>query len=308
MLWPDTHKPALVLTGPSGTGKTEGILALLTARYAPQSVLRATERNTLREINSKTRLILLDDINIRGFTREEAIHLFETRQAGSLRILHRAVELPAQVNRVWVSNHFLPYKFLPLEIKRRIFRIHWPLSWYGLEDDQAVGELPAPVFIWSEGQLYEATFFLYEHCGEGYSEIPRHYSVAYLESVALDKEGQLREYFSQNHIHSVAGFKSDILKGSGFIRTKISTEADSLGELFTRSIGFPNEKQLSLADKAILTSLYRPFYDIIGENWAAVAGGVTSTGHQSLENILDQLPKEARIFDPEAMFLDKTKF
>lgn len=99
-------------------------MALFTAKRDPRTILRVTERNTLKELTSETRLILLDDINFRGFTREEAIHLFESRQAGSLRVLHRTVELPAHVDRAWVSNYFPPYSYLPLEVKRRIFRVH----------------------------------------------------------------------------------------------------------------------------------------------------------------------------------------
>lgn len=120
----------LVLTGPPGTGKTEGMLALLGA-WSP---LRVTEKNRLKDIPEICEAIILDDISVEEFTREELIHLMDVKHSGSIRVLWGVANIKKGIMRAWVGNEFIPAGSLPKEIARRIERIHVEDNWFGYEE------------------------------------------------------------------------------------------------------------------------------------------------------------------------------
>lgn len=92
----ESASKTLVLTGPSGVGKTEGLLALLDHL----GVYRITEKNQLKDIPSNAKAILMDDLDFQKFSWEELIHLFEVRRKGTIRVLYGVAILDSGLIRI----------------------------------------------------------------------------------------------------------------------------------------------------------------------------------------------------------------
>ena len=61
------EKKTLVLTGPTGTGKTEMMKSLLAKKYGRENVLRITNKEGLKRYDeSKHKALILDDLAISG--------------------------------------------------------------------------------------------------------------------------------------------------------------------------------------------------------------------------------------------------
>lgn len=65
----------LILEGPSGIGKTQGILALIHSLNKTPLVIK--ERNDLKELTSKIDVLVLDDLHPTNFKADELKHLLD---------------------------------------------------------------------------------------------------------------------------------------------------------------------------------------------------------------------------------------
>lgn len=113
----------LFLTGPSGVGKTEGIIALL----KDLNPLLITDINSLKYLSSNHKAIIFDDINWSKIEREDKIHLLEKVREVDIKIIYQVIRIPADLTKVVISNN--PKDLLDLwdedkAINRRIKHIH----------------------------------------------------------------------------------------------------------------------------------------------------------------------------------------
>lgn len=91
----------LFLTGPSGTGKTEGIIYLL-REFNP---LLITELNSLKNLRDDNKAIIFDDIKWSEISRETKIHLFDKNRPSAIKILYQVVDLGSDIIKVVISNN-----------------------------------------------------------------------------------------------------------------------------------------------------------------------------------------------------------
>ena len=109
---------ALVLYGPSGTGKTELAKALLNSLKIRYIVV--SDKNALNQFDVSIHgAILFDDLNFNDINREELISLTDTNNGGDVRILYKTVSIPGFIHRVFTTNK--PYQLFQNEaaIERR---------------------------------------------------------------------------------------------------------------------------------------------------------------------------------------------
>lgn len=110
---------SLVLIGPSGTGKTQGILAL--AHSHDLNPLLITEINDLKDFHPKNKLIIFDDFSDKDFHPEQLKHLLDSETPCRIRVLYNSIQIPANIRRIWISNNDL-FSSVRGEDSRAIFR------------------------------------------------------------------------------------------------------------------------------------------------------------------------------------------
>lgn len=113
----------LFLTGPSGAGKTEGVINLL-KDYNP---ILITDINALKELKSSHKAIIFDDINWSVIPREVKIHLLDKNRTSNIKIIYQSVKLPSTLVKAVTSNN--PQDLLSFwdnddAITRRIRHVH----------------------------------------------------------------------------------------------------------------------------------------------------------------------------------------
>ena len=115
-------KKALILFGPSGTGKTEFSKSMLKSMNFDTIFIRDT--NAVKELDAGIRnpALLFDDISLCGKTREQKIHFFDLENTPQLRILYAIVDIPSGTPRVFTTNKLenLIGIEVPEEIRRRV--------------------------------------------------------------------------------------------------------------------------------------------------------------------------------------------
>ena len=95
-----TSGKVLVLTGKSGTGKTELAIAL-----EPRGkTLLVRDTDDLRRLSPAHTKIVFDDFNLSTWSPEDAIHLLDVAHATSVRCRYETVRIQPWVARVFTSN------------------------------------------------------------------------------------------------------------------------------------------------------------------------------------------------------------
>ena len=118
-------KRSLVVVGPSGYGKTQGMLAL--TKYFNNRPLLITEKNDLKKINPKTDIIIMDDLSMEKFDVNELKHLLDSEKTSSIRVLYSSQEIKKEIRRIWILNNFNIPAVDPRDkeaIMRRIYDVH----------------------------------------------------------------------------------------------------------------------------------------------------------------------------------------
>lgn len=100
--WFETEKDqkTLFLTGPSGTGKTEGLINLL-KDFNP---ILITEINALKYLTDENKAIIFDDLDWSNISRETKIHLFDKDRLSNIKIIYQSVSLKPDVIKAIISN------------------------------------------------------------------------------------------------------------------------------------------------------------------------------------------------------------
>jgi len=98
------RRKTLILHGPSGTGKTELAKAIL--NDMGKSFIFIRDINSLKGFSLLThQAIIFDDLNTEDLSRETLIHICDTENPSSIRILYGVKEIPPSVNKVFTTNH-----------------------------------------------------------------------------------------------------------------------------------------------------------------------------------------------------------
>lgn len=109
----------LFLTGPSGTGKTEGIINLL-KDFNP---ILITDINALKDLKPEHKAIIFDDIDWFNIPREVKIHLLNKTRPSNIKIVYQTVKLPSSLVKAVISNN--PEDLInDKAIARRICHVH----------------------------------------------------------------------------------------------------------------------------------------------------------------------------------------
>ena len=123
--WMETmmEKTALILTGRSGTGKTE--LAIAIFKKMVRNPLLVRDINQLKGLNHGHDGIIFDDISLKGLKRERIIHLIDVERASGVDIKHGCAIIPEKTPLVFTTNlsinEFLGAEAqIPEEFARRI--------------------------------------------------------------------------------------------------------------------------------------------------------------------------------------------
>lgn len=100
----DENRKTLILHGPSGTGKTELAKAIL--NDLDKNFIFIRDINALKGFSLMThQAIIFDDLNTEELSREMIIHICDTENASSVRILYGTKDLPAEIDRIFTTNH-----------------------------------------------------------------------------------------------------------------------------------------------------------------------------------------------------------
>lgn len=98
------NRKTLILHGPSGTGKTELAKAIL--NDMGKNFIFIRDLNALKGFSLMThQAIIFDDLNTDELSREIIIHVCDTENVSSVRILYGVAHLPPSVNRIFTTNH-----------------------------------------------------------------------------------------------------------------------------------------------------------------------------------------------------------
>lgn len=119
----------LVLSGPTGTGKTEFAYSLGMER-ARDGVCLVRHRDALKSF-TPGQFLLFDDWHFDGWIREEVIHLLDCGRESQINVKHSMCRIPAGTLRVITTNRdfdsLFPYLGIDA-IKRRVSWVEIPLS------------------------------------------------------------------------------------------------------------------------------------------------------------------------------------
>jgi hypothetical protein len=97
----ERDEKTLFLTGPSGTGKTEGLINLL-KDFNP---ILITDINALKDLKSSNKAIIFDDIDWLSIPRETKIHLFDKNRCSNIKIIYQTVKLVPDLVKAVISNN-----------------------------------------------------------------------------------------------------------------------------------------------------------------------------------------------------------
>lgn len=98
--WHKNPKKTLVVQGPTGVGKTQGMLALL----ADDNPLVIRERQDFKLLNKDHKSIILDDISLSDFDINDLKHIFDSEVPSSIRVLYASVRLDPNLKKVVLVN------------------------------------------------------------------------------------------------------------------------------------------------------------------------------------------------------------
>lgn len=100
--WYENEKDSktLLVTGPSGVGKTEGMISLL----KELNPLLVTEINSFKSLKDSNLGFILDDIDWSKLSTDEKIHIFDKDRAYDIRVLYDTVSLDPRLVKVVTSN------------------------------------------------------------------------------------------------------------------------------------------------------------------------------------------------------------
>lgn len=116
------NKKALILYGPSETGKPEFYKSLFKSMNFKTLLVR--DMDALGNIQIGENLALLfDDISLTSKTREEKIHCFDLRNSSQLRVLYGIADIPAGTPRAFPTNA-IDLDTIPEKIIRRITTVN----------------------------------------------------------------------------------------------------------------------------------------------------------------------------------------
>nr|QKI29022.1 Rep [Kummerowia striata CRESS virus] len=115
---PDNLHKALVIMGPTGTGKTTWAL-----RNSPKPALVVTHMDDLRHYDPEYhKSIIFDDMGFTHMPIEAQIHITDWHLKRSIHARYRVAEIPAETPKIFTSNRF---PFTEDEaIKRRLYIIN----------------------------------------------------------------------------------------------------------------------------------------------------------------------------------------
>lgn len=91
----------LFLTGPSGTGKTEGLINL----FKDLNPILITDVNALKDLNPEHKAIIFDDMPWDNIARETKLHLLKKSKSSSIKIIYQTVKLKPELVKAVVSNN-----------------------------------------------------------------------------------------------------------------------------------------------------------------------------------------------------------
>lgn len=94
------EEKALLLHGPSGTGKTEYARALI-----GEGGLLVRHMDQLKKLSEDTTGIVFDDMSFLHWPREAVIHLLDLNNESGINVKHGCVEIPAGMPRVFTHNY-----------------------------------------------------------------------------------------------------------------------------------------------------------------------------------------------------------
>lgn len=97
----ERDEKTLFLSGPSGVGKTEGIINLL-KDFNP---ILITDVNALKDLKPEHKAIIFDDIDWFNIPREVKIHLLNKTRSSSIKIIYQTVKLPNSLVKAVISNN-----------------------------------------------------------------------------------------------------------------------------------------------------------------------------------------------------------
>ncbi len=125
----DSARTSLIVSGPSGTGKTQYALTL------GKKPLLVRHADMLRRLTPEHDLIVFDDMSFRHWPRESCIHLVDLDEEAQINIRYGVAVIPARTRRVFTTNEKMGNIFADDEygaIKRRV-KIHdmYPIQVYG---------------------------------------------------------------------------------------------------------------------------------------------------------------------------------
>lgn len=91
---------ALLLTGPTGIGKTQFLLSYFSAK----NVVRATHMDDLKKVSTMTNLLIMDDMEFGHHSRASILHLFDIRTERSIHCRFSCARLPPTLDIIVVCN------------------------------------------------------------------------------------------------------------------------------------------------------------------------------------------------------------
>lgn len=128
------QKYVLIMTGPSGTGKTQLAKAIFNTMNFNYILVR--DINALKYYDpSQHRGIIFDDLDVTCVEREKLIHMFDLEEDSDIKILYATVRLEAGVPRIFTTNNVSRYVRNDRALERRVnvVRIENPI--YKLVED-----------------------------------------------------------------------------------------------------------------------------------------------------------------------------
>jgi hypothetical protein len=92
---------SLVVIGPSGIGKTTYALWI-----APKPALVVTHLDDLRQLTSRVKSIVFDDMTFSHHPRESQIHLVDRYLTRSIHMRYRTATIPAGIVKIFTANYY----------------------------------------------------------------------------------------------------------------------------------------------------------------------------------------------------------
>jgi hypothetical protein len=137
----------LVIHGKPGTGKTQLAMAAMVAKTGNKDFIMVSERNQLQKLAESPvgTAVLFDDFNTDEFTREGLIHLVDSEQERSIRILYGTAIIPARTIKIYTLNSVATLTLGDAAIERRIKKVELPIT--------VIPEIVTPAIINDETEV-----------------------------------------------------------------------------------------------------------------------------------------------------------